>query len=158
MKNPEDVVTGWETAWNNADADAIADLFLDDAEFVNVVGLWWHDKDNIRGAHAFGFAKIFPGSQMAMEAPRVRRIGTDAALVQSKWSLTGQVSPSGQPTGDREGIFTFVLEHREEGWITIAAHNTDIQPGAQTNVNTDEGQSSIHYEKRDQSWSRRQQK
>jgi len=154
MKNPEDVVTGWETAWNNADADAIADLFLDDAEFVNVVGLWWHDKDNIRGAHAFGFAKLFPDSQMAMETPRVRRIGTDAALVQSKWSLTGQVSPDGQPTGDREGIFTFVLEHRETGWITIAGHNTDIQPGAQTNVNTDEGQSSIHYEKRDESWSR----
>lgn len=155
MENPADVVVGWERAWNAADADALADLFADDAEFVNVVGLWWHDKTNIRAAHAFGFAKIFPESTMKMQPPRVRLIGSDAAVVQSKWDLTGQVSPTGEPAGDRQGVFTFVLERRSSGWITVAAQNTDIAPGKQTHINSPAGQSSIHYEKRDASWDSR---
>src|SRR5690625_712676 len=155
LDNPVDVVSGWERAWNAADADALADLFADDAEFVNVVGLWWHDKTNIRAAHAFGFAKIFPESVIKMGTPRVRLVGTDAALVQSQWQLTGQVSPTGEPAGDREGIFTFVLEKRGAGWITVAAHNTDIARGKQTHINSDSGSATIHYEKRDASWDTR---
>lgn len=148
MENPQDVVGAWERAWNAADADAIADLFVADAEFVNVVGLWWHDRENIRGAHAFGFAKIFPNSRMRMEEPRVRLIGTGAAVVQSKWHLTGQVSPQGEPLAERSGIFTFVLEQQETGWITVAAHNTDIEPGKQTRANTEDGLGSAFYVKR----------
>ncbi len=153
MENPENVITRWQEGWNAADADALADLFADDAEFINVVGLWWHDKDNIRGAHAFGFAKIFPGSRIAMAQPRVRYVGKDAAVVQSRWNLTGQVTPSGKPAGDRAGIFTFVLERREEGWIAVAAQNTDVEPNQQTHINTDAGQHTASYGKRDASWS-----
>lgn len=40
MQRPVDVVRGWEAAWNSADADALAALFAEDAEFVNLVGLW----------------------------------------------------------------------------------------------------------------------
>ncbi|GAA2538587.1 hypothetical protein GCM10009860_19140 [Microbacterium mitrae] len=50
MKSPSDVVAAWERAWNAGDADALAALFADDAEFVNVVGLWWHDRASIREA------------------------------------------------------------------------------------------------------------
>ena len=153
MENPENVITKWQEGWNAADADALADLFADDAEFINVVGLWWHDKDNIRGAHAFGFAKIFPGSRIAMAQPRVRYVGEDAAVVQSRWNLTGQVTPSGEPAGDRAGIFTFVLERRPDGWITVAAQNTDVEPNQQTHINTDAGQQTASYGKRDASWS-----
>src|SRR5690625_6317456 len=134
MENPENVITKWQEGWNAADADALADLFADDAEFVNVVGLWWHDKTNIRAAHAFGFAKIFPESVIKMGSPRVRLVGTDAALVQSKWDLTGQVSPTGEPAPDRQGIFTFVLEKRDDGWITVSALKTDIVPCKQYHI------------------------
>lgn len=39
-------------AWNHRDPDALAALFDQDAEFVNVTGLWWHTRDEIRSAHA----------------------------------------------------------------------------------------------------------
>jgi uncharacterized protein (TIGR02246 family) len=139
LETPEAVIHGWEDAWNRADADALAELFAEDAEFVNVVGLWWHDRANIRGAHAFGFARIFPGSRITMDEPRVRLLGTDAAVVQSRWHLVGQVTPDGEPAGDRDGILTFVLERRLGGWITVAAQNTDIEPGAQTHLNEPTG-------------------
>lgn len=145
MDAPQDVVAGWESAWNSADAGAIATLFAPDADFVNVVGLWWHDREGIRQAHAFGFARIFPGSRIRMGAPQVRMIGDRAATVHSRWHLDGQVSPRGEPAEERRGIFTFVLEHREDGWIAVAAHNTDIVPGAQTHISRDGERTSIHY-------------
>lgn len=115
MKHPIDVVSLWERAWNSADADAIADLFADDADFVNVVGLWWHDKASIRDAHAFGFAKMFPDSKMSMAEPHVRHIGTDAAVVQCQWHMVGQVSPAGVPVGEREKVSSLSYSNGARG-------------------------------------------
>ncbi|MFC0582713.1 YybH family protein [Micrococcoides hystricis] len=145
LEKPEDVIRGWEESWNAADADALAALFAEDAEFVNVVGLWWHDRDQIRKSHAFGFTDIFPGSTITMGEPRIRIMGGVAATVLSKWRLVGQVSPTGEPADAREGIFTFVLERQEDGWITVAAHNTDIVPGTQTHINTAGSRDTIYY-------------
>src|SRR5699024_12883522 len=41
---------------------------------------------------------IFPGSRITMDEPRVRLLGTDAAVVQSRWHLVGQVTPDGVPS------------------------------------------------------------
>lgn len=145
MQSPAMVVSEWQAAWNAGDASRLSQLFAEDADFVNVVGLWWHDRDSIREAHHFGFTKIFPGSVIEMGEPRVRQLGPDAAVVQSKWSLAGQVSPEGEQAGAREGIFTFVVERRREGWIAVTAHNTDIVPGTQTHVYREGERSTVHY-------------
>src|SRR5699024_12793600 len=118
---------GWEHALNRAAAHALAGLFAGDAEFVNVVGLRGHERANIREPHAFGFARIFPGSRITMNEPRLRLFGTDAAVVQSRWHLAGQVTPEGEPAGEREGSFTFALERRLGGWIAVAAPNPDAE-------------------------------
>lgn len=145
MRQPAEVVREWESAWNSADADALADLFAEDAEFVNVVGLWWHDRARIRAAHVFGFSTIFPGSKISMGLPQVKLLGDRAATVHTRWSLRGQVSPGGEAADEREGIFIFVLERRDDGWITVAAQNTDIVPGAQTHISTGGTHESISY-------------
>jgi hypothetical protein len=43
LDTPESIPTVFVEAWNNRDADTLASVFDADAEFVNVVGLWWHD-------------------------------------------------------------------------------------------------------------------
>lgn len=146
MQSPAEVVSRWQEAWNRGDADSLAQLFAPNAEFVNVVGLWWHDREAIRASHAFGFAKIFTGSTITMNQPRVRHLGPDAATVHSRWRIVGQISPTGEPAGEREGIFLFVLERRAGAWITVAAQNTDVVRGAQTHIVTPETHAPIYYE------------
>jgi uncharacterized protein (TIGR02246 family) len=46
---PERIADIWMRAWNRRDADRLAALFEADAEFVNVTGLWWHDRDATGG-------------------------------------------------------------------------------------------------------------
>jgi uncharacterized protein (TIGR02246 family) len=64
INRPEDVVVRFVDAWNHRDPDALAALFDDDAEFVNVTGLWWPTRDQIRSAHAYGLTRIFNDSSL----------------------------------------------------------------------------------------------
>src|SRR5690606_10485176 len=64
VKTPEDLPRLFAEAWNRRDPDALASLFELDAEFVNVTGIWWHDRDAIRKAHAYGLSRIFPESTL----------------------------------------------------------------------------------------------
>ncbi|MGK9232137.1 SgcJ/EcaC family oxidoreductase [Inquilinus limosus] len=48
----EDVPAAFIAAWNRHDMAALAALFAEDADFVNVVGLWWRSRAEIEAAHA----------------------------------------------------------------------------------------------------------
>ena len=139
LPEPELVGRAFAEAWADRDARALADLFAEDADFVNVVGLWWRSRDRIEQAHAYGFERIFGASTMTVRAPRTRRLGDAAAVVHVAWAIAGQVRPDGSPGGTREGIFVFVLERRADGrWLVVAAQNTDLVPGADS-LTTDPG-------------------
>ncbi|MDX8512638.1 SgcJ/EcaC family oxidoreductase [Mesorhizobium captivum] len=45
LSKPEDVATAFADAWNRHDMDDFAALFSEDANFVNVVGMWWKNRD-----------------------------------------------------------------------------------------------------------------
>lgn len=138
LAKPEDVARAFANAWSSANADGIAALFVPDAEFVNVVGIWWNTREQIRAGHAFGFKHMFPNSTMSLDKVSSRALGEDSMLVHAAWSMSGQITPDGQPAGTRSGIFSFVMARQPAGnWLAVSAHNTDIVSGAQTHVATD---------------------
>lgn len=122
-------------AWNRRDPDALAALFEEDAEFVNVTGLWWHSRDAIRKAHAYGLERIFPDSTLSVVRTREKGLSDDVAVVHALVKLTGQtaVGEVRQP-GERRTLFSFVLRRGADGWRCASAHNTDVVPGAETHV------------------------
>jgi uncharacterized protein (TIGR02246 family) len=135
VDTPERVPAAFAEAWNARDPDALADLFDDDAEFVNVVGLWWHDREAIRRAHAYGLARIFAHSTLRVGTVRVKRLSDAVAVVHARMHLDGQTSTAGVPTpAARTTIFSFVVHPTPAGWRCAAAHNTDVVPGMETNV------------------------
>ena len=136
---PEHVPTAFAAAWNARDADALAALFDADAEFVNVVGLWWHDREAIRRAHAYGLARIFQHSTLRVGTIRVKRLRDDVAVVHARMQLEDQtpIGAVARPRA-RTNVFSFVVHRTGDGWRCASAHNTDVVPGAETNV-VDEG-------------------
>lgn len=38
---PKEIPYLFEQYWNQRDAGSLANLFAEDADFVNVVGIWW---------------------------------------------------------------------------------------------------------------------
>jgi len=137
---PEDLAAAFVDAWNRGDPDALAALFDEDAEFVNVTGLWWHTREEIRKAHAYGLTRIFKGSVLTATDVRVRSLSDEIALVHVRMVLSGQ-----SPVDDvrvprrRMNVMSFVVHRTVDGWRCASAHNTDVVPGSETNVIDDDG-------------------
>lgn len=56
------VVRAFADCWNRHDMHAFGELFDPNAEFVNVVGLWWKGRDEITKAHALTHAMESPSA------------------------------------------------------------------------------------------------
>lgn len=145
---PEQIAEAFAGAWNATDANRLAALFTDDADFVNVVGLWWNDRASIRTAHDYGFRRIFADSHMQVENTRLRMLTATAAVVHTRWMLTGQSAPQSRDrhaaTGTRRGVISFVMQAQADGgWLAVAAHNTDRMPGSETNLAAQDAAGSV---------------
>ena len=137
---PESIPTVFVEAWNRRDPDTLASLFDEDAEFVNVTGLWWHSREAIRKAHAYGLTRIFDRSTLRLGTVRVKRLADDVAVVHARMTLEGQTPVDGVASpGTRTNVFSFVVHRTPEGWSCASAHNTNVVPGRETNVVDDEG-------------------
>lgn len=132
---PEDLVGRFVEAWNRRDPDALAALFDTRAEFVDVTGLWCHDRAAIREAHADGFERIFNAPSLAVDEFRVKRLADDVAIVHVAMTLAGQagIAANGR-TGTRKTILSFVTHRMAGRWLCASAHGTDVRPGMATGV------------------------
>ena len=137
---PEQIPALFARAWNARDPDALAALFAEDAEFVNVTGLWWHDRASIRRAHAYGLERIFNHSTLAVEETTVKQLTDDIAVVHARMMLTGQtpLGPVKQP-GSRANVFSFVVRRTGSEWQCVSAHNTDVVRNMETNIIDEDG-------------------
>jgi uncharacterized protein (TIGR02246 family) len=135
LDGPASIASGFVDAWARRDADKLASLFDEDAEFVNVTGLWWHDREAIRKAHAYGFEHIFAASTLRLMQVKVKSLADDIAVVHARLRLEGQTAtPAGAQAAQRNTILSFVVHRRAGGWSCASAQNTDIVPHMETNL------------------------
>ncbi|MCK0167889.1 SgcJ/EcaC family oxidoreductase [Jannaschia sp. S6380] len=134
--HPEDFVPAFVAAWMARDGTALADLFVADADFVNVVGIWWEDGDAIAKAHSYALESFFARSRLVSGRVKIRVMG-DVALIHARMRLSGQLAPDGTEAQARTTILSFVLHRDAECWHAVAAQNTDVVPGAETHLSTD---------------------
>jgi len=124
------VVNGFEDAWNRHDMSALAMLFATDADFVNVIGMRWVGREEIKKAHSASHATIFKTSTLKLGETTVRFLKPDVATARSVWTLSGQISANGQVAPTRTGILTHVLVRTDGHWLIVLSQNTDIaRPG-----------------------------
>jgi uncharacterized protein (TIGR02246 family) len=117
------------TTWNQHDMAAFAALYADDADFVNVYGLWWTGRQAIEDAHVATHVSIFRASTLTLAQPHsIRFIATDVALCRTHWTLTGIQTRAGGAAPDRRGRLLHVLKHNGARWQIAATQNTDITP------------------------------
>ncbi|WP_435672227.1 SgcJ/EcaC family oxidoreductase [Marivita sp.] len=133
---PEDFPTAFAAAWHSRDGHQIGALFAEDADFVNVTGLWWRDRAAIAKAHDYALKSFFAETVLTPGVTTTRLLGPDHAVVQCRFRLTGQMAPAGTNAGDRQTILSFVLRRMAGGWQAVSAQNTDVVPGAETHLNS----------------------
>lgn len=135
LTEPLDLLREFARAWDAKDAEAIGRLFVEDADYVNVVGLWWTGRRSIVKAHRFGFDSAFPGAKLTLTKVTQRVIDDHTAVVMARWSLRGQVDPEGEPVDPRRGVLSATVVRLADGtWLGVHCQNTDIALAADTNI------------------------
>ena len=133
VPSPDAFVPAFVAAWMARDGEALAALFAPDADFVNVVGIWWEDRAAIAKAHSYALGSFFSDTRLAPGLVKLREMG-DVAVIHARMRLTGQRAPDGGPAEARTTILIFVLRCEAEGWACVSAQNTDVVVGAETRV------------------------
>jgi uncharacterized protein (TIGR02246 family) len=122
--SPEDIPALFARAWNNRDADALAALFDEDAEFVNASGLCWHDRESIR---KYGLTDVLDDATLAPDATKVKLLSPEIAVVHARMTLADRPQAGdGAPAGPRATIVSFVAHRAGNRWLCAAAHNTSV--------------------------------
>lgn len=138
LSKPTDLVEQYVRAWSAKDAEAIGRLFVEDADYVNVVGLLWTGRRSIVKAEQFGFHNAFANATITLSQVTQRTLGDDVAVVRAQWQILGQVDPDGEPVDPRRGLMVATVVKLADGnWLGVSCTNTDIAMAADTNVARD---------------------
>lgn len=132
-------------AWSAHDVAALGRLFAEDADFVNVTGLWWHGAERIARVHGAAFNTYFAGAVLTEERLETRALGPGAALARVRARMEGQRAPDGSLAQPRRTMLLLACRETPGGWRIVAVQNTDIVPGAETMLASDGGLSPTRY-------------
>ncbi len=114
--------------WNRHDMTSFGGLFAEDAQFINVIGLWWHSRDEIQREHEALHATRMRMSHLVVTESMVHLLGPDAAVLLQRWQLTGDTGIDGATLSMRRGIMSLVTVKQGGRWQIASGQNTDIVP------------------------------
>ncbi len=120
-----DLAASFARAWNQHDMDALADLFHDDAAFVNVRGAYLTSREEIRAQHAAIHSGPYRDSVLRVEVMDTRELAPGVIVAHVRTELDGDERVLGQT---RHSLVTFVIEQRAGLWRYSTAHNTFVLP------------------------------
>jgi uncharacterized protein (TIGR02246 family) len=124
------MATRFAETWNAHDMDAMAALFAEDADFVNVAGMHWRGRRQIRDEHARLHELQFKNSTLTVERVTVRFLEPGVALAHIEWRLEGDRDSDGTSRPPRSGLASWVLVRKAKEWRIAASHNTDARPAS----------------------------
>jgi len=128
------IVTAWDAAWNAGDANGIAALFVDDAEFINGRGQVASGAATIRANHAASLGGVFKGSHTQGTVRNIVFLTGTSAVVDVYNELTNfkALPPGVLPTkpGLQSGYHKRLVVKRGGEWRTVQMQITSIAPPA----------------------------
>lgn len=126
------VITRLIDSWNRHDTHSLAALFAEDADFVDVFGNWFRDREAIERALAERHKTVFKESSFREKEIVVRFQKRDVAVVHAVVELSGAFDRQGQPLPPGFGVMTFVVTKAESDWRITAFQNTAVAAAAGT--------------------------
>lgn len=125
------IVAALESAWNRHDMQAYGALFHEDAEWVNVVGMYWRGKPQVMRAHTVFHDTIFKDCQLEGRELTVREIAPDAAVAVWTHQQDAYRTPSGNLQDKTLNRMTLVVSRRDGQWRISQGQNVWINERAE---------------------------
>lgn len=118
----EQVLSAIERAWNQGDLRHYADLYTEDAAYVNRAGALCEGRDAIENLHEQALAGPLQGSRLHFEDRRIRFVKDKVAMVYTVLELT-HLPDSAPPV---RAMASFVVIKSGSEWRIAAVQTTEI--------------------------------
>ncbi len=130
FSEPAGIIDAFAVALNAKDADALGDLFSENAQFVNVRGVVMHGRLGIIQGHKASFAGPLAGSTFQFDSVKEFLVTPDVAVLHAH-CLRDRLPDAPPSTGPAvTTVLQLVARRGREGWQAVAAANVPELPTA----------------------------
>lgn len=129
-KAVRDIIKAQETAWNKHDMKAYMRHYRDDADAINIVGMYWSGKAAILKHLSDYHATSFKDLEETLDEVDVHSIGDGYAIAVLIWKVGAFKAPNGVDVPASRHRATQVLAKGPSGWQVVHFHNTTIDEAA----------------------------
>ena len=123
------LIEEFRVALFKGDARAFADLFAEDADFINVVDKSVQGRENIYQHHINIWKNRPPTRKNNVLSYRVRFLKPDVAAVEIKWDNKHTKGPDGTTLPDRDGVWVSVATKEQGRWYFKVVRNVMLNDG-----------------------------
>jgi uncharacterized protein (TIGR02246 family) len=120
------LLTNFAKGWNTHDSSKFAQVFEEDADFTNVMGIGRNGRAAIEALHAPMFKTIWAFSTLSITETKIRFIKPDVAAVDARWILDGLKDEGGNDRSSRQGLLNVVMTKKNGQWMITIMHNMDL--------------------------------
>lgn len=126
------IIADLDSAWEHADANRWASHYAQDADFVNILGMYMADTKAMHARHHEIFTGVFNGSRHVGTLRRLRFIDASVAIADVDVEVTEfkALPPGVVPTspGSLRTRMKHILTKSGDGWKIVATQNTAVAP------------------------------
>ena len=124
LDRPDAFPTAFAHAWKTRDAEAVAALFAEEADFLTLTGHWAEGRKDIGETIAGEIAGAFAKAKLVTGRTKVRSLAPGVEQIMQRYVLSGILRPDGSDAGRVSAILSAVLVSGPEGWTVAAAQFT----------------------------------
>ena len=125
------VLQGYRDAWNRHDMRAMAELFDDDAQWVNIVGMYWPGRASVVAGHEAFHRTFFQTTEIDLADAEIRELAPSVAIAVILLKVGAFTPTDGTPRPKSDNRLSLVLTRRSGRWRIAHGHNTVVDPAAQ---------------------------
>jgi uncharacterized protein (TIGR02246 family) len=120
---PRELVDAFARTLNDKDADALGELFAEDADFVSIMGMRMRKRQGIVDGHAWAFAGPLRGRRIRFDEVDELEVTDDVTVVYGHNIREREPDAPVEGLPDGASVLMFVTRRGPEGWQIVAATN-----------------------------------
>ncbi len=124
------VLDAFSDAWAKRDMAAFSALLTEDCDWVNIVGMHWHGREEVTEMHHVLLEGRYKGVNIHTLSHEESEIAPGVALAVVKSQLDDFTTPDGHRVTGLQNMGLVVLVKRDGKWLIRASENSSIDPRA----------------------------
>ena len=126
-------VGAFTNSWNQHDFSDLKNYTTDDLDWVNVVGMYWKNRNEVEFAHKYFHEHMFKHTSIQENWVKIKFLTPDVATAHVSTRAGSYTTPNGTNVPEQDNITLMVFVKRNGKWLLASAENVNVDEKAAVN-------------------------